>query len=129
MKETGRVKGIQDGIVIIEVAGHRACHKCGLCGAGQSGTIAVTAEKAKGLRIDDQVEISINAAKIMRAYLILYALPMIFFVFTAVLVYVITRSPLAGFSAAIAVTAATYGITGRCIRSSGFFSPEILLKH
>jgi len=128
MKEEGIVKERRQGDVVIEILPKKECTKCCSCSASKAQTMTVSGEKATGLQVGDHVEIEIDPSVMMKAYVMLYALPLIAFIAAVCIVYFVSGSPPASLIAALAATAGTYFLTGRHMKGRKNFEPRIVAK-
>ena len=125
MKESGTVIKAEKTSAVIEIRKHEECHKCGGCNTARPVRMTVDGTQAEGLNIGDRVEVEIAASTMMKAYLLLYALPLVVFVAVILILYAVLRSPILSFMGAVAGTILAYLTIGLCIRKKHTFSPNI----
>ncbi len=128
MREEGIVKELRQGSATIEVLPKKECTKCCSCSASKTQTMTVSGEKTQGLQVGDHVGIEVDQSVMMKAYGMLYALPLIAFIAAVCTVYFVSGSPLASLTAALAATAGTYFLIGRQMKGRRGFEPGIVAK-
>ncbi|MDD4957361.1 MAG: SoxR reducing system RseC family protein [Candidatus Omnitrophica bacterium] len=128
MKRTGKVVEIAGGKAVLEVGPEEACSKCCSCGSGKMTRMTVDVPGGMTIRPGDIVEIGIGTGPVLKAYSLVYGLPLAGFFLGTVSVYIITGSPLAGFAGGMAITVLSFFLAGGYMRKKGFFSEEIELR-
>ena len=128
MKSQGTVIKIEKAMAIIEMLPEEVCTKCCSCGASKKRYSAITGDKAKDLKIGDSVEIEVDASIMMKAYLMLYGLPLVTFTASVLIVHGITRQPGASFLAAIVNTAIVYLLVGKYLKDKSKYVPNVCVK-
>jgi positive regulator of sigma E activity len=128
MKENGKVIEVTGGSAVIEVAPREVCTKCCSCRASELRRITISGEKAKGLKEGDLVEIDIEAAMMLRIYILLYGIPLAAFLGSLLAVYAVFRSPIISFLGGMAGTVIVYMAAGYYIRKKRMFSPNVCLR-
>ena len=125
MREEGILVSFDGTSAVIETEQKEECTKCCSCKASSPRRIRVSLEKVRGINVGDKVYIDMDPRAMMRVYMLLYAIPLVSFVFGIIVLYAATVSPVISFMGAIIITIAAYGIIGRYIGKTGSFSPKI----
>ena len=128
MKEEGKVIEISKGNVVIEIIPKEECTKCCSCNAAYPRRVTVSEEKTGGLSIGGHVEIEIDSSSMMKLYILLYAVPLLAFVATIFGLYIILKSPIISFIAALVATLLVYMLVGFYIRRNFHVSPDVCTK-
>ena len=82
-------------------------------------------EQARGLKEGESVEIEVDSSVMMKAYVMLYAVPLIVFVSSVLILYQLTRIPGLSFIAALINTSIAYLLIGKYLRSGDDYMPSI----
>mgnify|MGYP002276982407 CR=1 FL=1 len=93
MIETGYVIGEKGGQAVVRIRRKKACQHCGMCKEGAEG-MEITLSNPLGAREGDRVEISMGDRMVLKASVILYAIPLLFLLIGAALGFVF--SPILG---------------------------------
>ena len=125
MKEKGTVIKIENGIATILIHPEEVCTKCCSCNASKKRYSTISGEQARGLKEGESVEIEVDPSVMMKAYVFLYAVPLIVFVSSALILYQLTHIPGVSFIAALINTSAAYLLIGKYLRSGDSYVPSI----
>ena len=128
MKETGTVVEIDGNRVVLEIVPQEACSKCCACGASKVRKVTIEKKDVSALNIGDVVDYTIDTAVMMKAYMLLYGVPLTVFVSVVILCHIALENPLLSFLAAIGLTCVTYLFIGRYMKKKETFYPNICKK-
>jgi len=128
MKETGKIVQITNKSIVIETDTREACTKCCSCQNSEAKQITLANHYDENFFVGDKVEIEIRPARMLRVYLLLYALPLIIFVGGVVAANLLTPSPIISFVAGMAATILSYIVISGQIKKRDGFSSEITVK-
>lgn len=126
MKEKGKVVSIEEGDAVVALDSREACSKCCACDPTKRGSnITVRSPQAEGLSVGDTVEVEITCTSMMKIYTILYGVPLLVFVGIMLVIYGLSKSPVASFAGAIISTILTYLLIGYYIKRTSGIMPDI----
>jgi len=128
MKETGKIVQMTDKSIVIETDAHEACTKCCSCQNSEGKQITLDNHYDENFSVGDKVEIEISPVRILRVYLLLYALPLTIFVGGVFAANLLTLSPIISFIVGMAATILSYIVISRQIKKRDGFSSEITIK-
>lgn len=128
MKKEGKIVKIEEEDAIIEMLPQEGCSKCSLCKGLDVQRVTVNSVKVKGLSAGNRVEIEISESSMMRAYMLLYALPLIVFVGGIFAFYAAFHSPIVSLMGALLVTVLTYILIGSYIKKNLTLFSDIYIK-
>ncbi len=128
MKEKGVVTERSGEKAVITVDKREACAKCSACRAGEERRVSITGADAAPLEPGDRVEVTVEGPVMMAAYILLYIVPLLAFVAAIFLTYLLSRSPLTSFAAAVAATVIAYIGVGIYIRRKRSLVSVITVK-
>lgn len=78
--EVGEVIGFESGRLVVKMERKEACAKCRACSAGmKKEEMIIRAENVCNAQIGNKVDIVLDNANFMKATLIMYGLPFVFF--------------------------------------------------
>lgn len=115
MIETGYVIGNTGKQAVVRIQRKKACEHCGMCKKGAEG-MEITLDNPLGAGEGDRVEISMGDRMVLKASVIVYAIPLLFLLIGAALGYIvspvigITERDLAAAVCGIVFTALSYTI-------------------
>jgi len=92
MIETGYVIGNTGKQAVVRIRRKKACEHCGMCKKGAEG-MEITLDNPLDAKEGDRVEVSMGDRMVLRASVIVYAIPLLFLLAGAALGYVFS-SPL-----------------------------------
>ena len=87
MIETGYVIGKTSKQAVVRIQRKKACEHCGMCKKGAEG-MEITLDNPLGAQEGDRVEISMGDRMVLKASVIVYAIPLLFLLVGAALGYV-----------------------------------------
>lgn len=125
MKETGKVIKITHDEVTIEVIPPKVCTKCSACHAAQAQNITLSGEKARGLKLGESVSVEIDTSPILKVYTLFYGVPLLVFMTTILLLYLLFKSPLMSLAGSVLTVAVTYVLVGRYAKNRQELYPKI----
>ncbi|MDD5634532.1 MAG: SoxR reducing system RseC family protein [Candidatus Omnitrophica bacterium] len=128
MREEGKIVDITGKNVVVEVSPKDTCTKCCSCNAAYKRKLVLANDKAKSLKIGDQVEVEVDTASIMKIYLLLYAVPLLLFIITVFMVYFMTMKPVVSVAAGVFAIVISYVAVGTIIKNNKKFYPAICDK-
>lgn len=128
MKEEGTVREINDSTVRVEIVPREACTKCCSCKASGLRDVFVENHDMGSLTVGDRVEIEIESPKMMRVYMLLYAVPLIIFLAGLFCAYILFASPVISVLTAFVATIIAYIVIGSRIRKMRDLAPQIITK-
>jgi sigma-E factor negative regulatory protein RseC len=89
MIETGYVIGNKDKQAVIRIQRKKACENCGMCKKGSEG-MEITLSNPLGAKEGDRVEVSMGDTMVLKASMIVYAIPLLFLLIGAALGYIVS---------------------------------------
>lgn len=128
MREKGKVIKIEGLSAEIEIEPKEACSKCCACSGRKDHKVLYTGEKVQGLKVGDTVEVEVEPGSMMRVYALLYGLPLVSFIATLIVVYLIAKSPLFSVACGMLAIVLSYFLSGLCIRKIPELAPRIDVK-
>jgi positive regulator of sigma E activity len=128
MKEYGVIEKIEGKTAVIRIVQQEDCKGCGACGASKPRTVSISAKDVKGLNPGDKVSVDVNTGIMMKAYGLIYAVPLAVFLVSIFSLHFLSFSPPISFAGAIITTFITYHFIGRYIKSRTEFTPQICSK-
>ena len=79
MIETGVVRSVRNGEVLVGLKRHSACLGCKLCSVNSSGDMIIKAIASKKIEVGDQVTVEIDSSSLLKAIAMVYVLPTLAF--------------------------------------------------
>lgn len=117
MAEVGRVIAVEGDLVKLVLKRKEACGKCRACSAGlNEKEMEMKAKNLCGAKVGDRVEVFIEQTNFMKAVLIMYGVPFIFFMigifggYYGSLYFGVGNEALVSIAAAVILTAVSFVI-------------------
>lgn len=91
MVEKGHIVDIKDGIAKIELIRNNMCGKCHMCEIGSNNRMIIETEADNNDKIGDTVSLEMKETSMLKASLIMYGIPLLFFFAGVLLGYIISE--------------------------------------
>jgi sigma-E factor negative regulatory protein RseC len=79
MRERGRVLETRGNMARVEILRRDECSRCKVCGFGSRDRVIANAVNSIGAKIHDDVELELEGSQVVRAAVIVYLIPLAFF--------------------------------------------------
>lgn len=79
MIEKGQIVDIKDGKAKVELIRNDMCGKCHACDTGRNNRMLIDVDVISGVEIGDKVSLEIKETSILKATMIMYGIPLLFF--------------------------------------------------
>ena len=80
MREKGIVRAIEGGEAVVSLKRHSACPGCKACSVSSNGDITIKAAIAGQVKAGDEVTLEIDSSSMIKAIVLVYLLPAVFFI-------------------------------------------------
>jgi len=127
MKERGVVKNLNKKEIEIEIFPGEACSKCCSCNKSKQRIVKVE-NRGQKIHIGEEIEYEVEDKNIVVIFLIMYGIPLIFFLLCLFITHFMTgNAPLAFFAGILGVVI-TYFLISRYVKNHPSIVPKTCIK-